>query len=176
MTIRRFPAYGYKACADENNGMVGINGSFLRVKYNRDNDTVTKMNSSNWTDEANNRFIQVYDFNNTGTGMESQRKQLFRIHEINITKEWESIINSIHQQMQNIYSSAREDLTQRIVRGDLDPSQQDIYDYEIRQHMIAIENLQRQRINLDSSRMDNMNLFDSSRVNEDSTNAMEIEE
>ena len=78
--------------------------------------------------------------------------------------------------MQNIYSSAREDLTQRIVRGDLDPSQQDIYDYEIRQHMIAIENLQRQRINLDSSRMDNMNLFDSSRINEDSTNAMDIEQ
>ena len=175
MTIRRFPAYGYKACADEKNGMLGINGSFLRVKYNEDNDTVTKMNSSNWTDEANNRFIQVYDFNNTGTGMESQRKKLFKIHEKNITQEWESIINSIHLQMQNLYNNAREELTQKIINGNLDPSQQDIYDYEIKQHMIAIENLQRQRINLDSSQMNHMNLFDSSRIDEDSTNAMEME-
>ena len=78
--------------------------------------------------------------------------------------------------MQNLYNNAREELTQKIINGNLDPSQQDIYDYEIKQHMIAIENLQRQRINLDSSRMDNMNLFDSSRINEDSTNAMDIEQ
>jgi hypothetical protein len=151
MTIRRFPAYGYNACATENNGILGTNGSFLRVKYNKENNTVTKINSSNWTETGNARFQEVYDFHNTGVGDEKHRKKLLEIHEININKEWESIINNIHNNMQNLYNKGREKLQQSIKNGDLNPTQKDIYDFQIKKHMIAIENLQRQRTTLERS-------------------------
>lgn len=38
----------------------GVNGSYLRVSIAREDGKVTKVNESNWTDEANTAFDQVY--------------------------------------------------------------------------------------------------------------------
>ena len=61
MTTRRIPSSGSKACASKKNeGIIGKNGSYLRVLLDKEMCTVEKVFSSNWTKKGNEQFKRQY--------------------------------------------------------------------------------------------------------------------
>ena len=64
MTTRRIPSGGSKACAskknENNDGIIGKNGSYLRVFLDKEIGTVEKVFSSNWTKKGNEQFKMQY--------------------------------------------------------------------------------------------------------------------
>jgi len=58
-TCRRVPLKGSAKCP-KGDCHLGINGSRLRVEVNQETGDVMKINSSNWTDDANAKFTELY--------------------------------------------------------------------------------------------------------------------
>ena len=59
-TIRFLPLEGKKKSPKKDESHVGVNGKMLRVCFYQESKVVTKVNPSNWTDEAHAKFAELY--------------------------------------------------------------------------------------------------------------------
>ena len=128
MTTRRIPSSGSKACASKKNenkdGIIGKNGSYLRVLLDKEMGTVEKVLSSNWTKKGNEQFKRQYLNENdelTDTiGLEDNRLEWIESIKKNVLSWRDALDKTLKVQEEIIDELSVESLDVSIIESDSD--------------------------------------------------------